>query len=48
VFALAALVAFVIGAVLDWNHAQHVTTFLLIGLACLATQHVAPLTPWKR
>jgi hypothetical protein len=47
-FALAALVAFVIGAVLDWNHADHATLFLFIGLACIAAHLLAPVTPWKR
>lgn len=47
-FALAGLVAFVIAAVLDWNSAAHVMTFLLIGLACLAAHLVVLVAPWKR
>jgi hypothetical protein len=47
-FALAALVAFVIGAVLDWQHTDHATLFLYVGLALLAAHLLAPVTPWKR
>ena len=47
-FAILALISFVVGAVLDYQKTAHATTFLYVGLALLAIHLIVPYTPWKR
>ena len=47
-FAIAALVVFVLGLVLNVLGVGHSTLLLFLGLALLAAHLVWPLTPWAR
>jgi hypothetical protein len=45
-FGLAALILFIIAAILAWLGKDHASAVAYAGLACLAVQNVWPWSPW--
>ena len=43
-----AVIVFVIGAVLQYQGADHALVLLFVGLALLAAEALAPYRPWTR